>query len=386
MNRVDSTEEVANKTRRAKLDSSRGASLWFGVVFAVAAVAVGCSDRVAESNSADAWMPTSDTVDRDVPSDVGERELRVRDVDLSSRHVCAVLEDRMIRCWGRAGVESEVSDAEVRRRHDRFTPDGAFRDVEAASGFACGLRVDDRVECWPHAGEFGRMEAGPPLERAKQFEMAGSLCAEKLSGDIQCWEPQARDDEFREVEKFTGEWRDFAAVSGGGCVLRDEQEEGPESPGPKLVARCRDSLRGDSAPPSAAHLPGIGFSQIEVGAHLCGIYERGDGAGIRCKGWHDWAHESRNHDRAHKGWLPNSAREGRYRDLEIVGSRKCAITAETGRIECWGRVIDGTFDMEYEIPSGTGYKALEFRIDMGCAIRDDNTLVCNGDWIPEPLK
>jgi len=172
-------------------------------------------------------------------------------MDASGAPVCAILEDRTVRCWGESqepepppleppyvsvatGGRFACVETESRRfgcwsPFDPVTPpplpDRNLVQVVPGADYLCGLDTDGRAECWtndtdqqellgpPEPGPFVQLAAGaltvcglrddgtvacwglypfghlePPGQRYSQISVgSGHVCAITLEGDLSCW-------------------------------------------------------------------------------------------------------------------------------------------------------------------------------------------------------
>jgi alpha-tubulin suppressor-like RCC1 family protein len=126
-------------------------------------------------------------------------------VSVGDRHVCALLEDRTVRCWGESLPSPNV---------DGVTVDGAFTlppttvvgltdavEVDVGSMMSCARRSGGDVWCWGFnfmgvlgTGDDGVERARPvlDLDDARALAVGASFaCAVRSSGELWCWGSQA---------------------------------------------------------------------------------------------------------------------------------------------------------------------------------------------------
>ncbi|MBI5515710.1 MAG: hypothetical protein HY909_18150 [Deltaproteobacteria bacterium] len=123
---------------------------------------------------------------------------RALQVTAGTRHVCALLEDRSVACWGSMTPTGFEGPPEI-----RSTPvvigglTGVVR-VEAGAFSACALGSEGEVSCWGHnyAGQLGdgtRNASERPVRvtlsaRAVALDAGGNLaCVLQSDRRVQCW-------------------------------------------------------------------------------------------------------------------------------------------------------------------------------------------------------
>jgi len=108
----------------------------------------------------------------DVPKDLPP----VREVHAGSMHVCALLEDSYVRCWGRddSGCVKDVPK------------DVKALDVATAAYATCIVDTDSKVRCWGQAAQIGNLPKD--LGAVKSLSGAGQFfCAVTTDGSVKCW-------------------------------------------------------------------------------------------------------------------------------------------------------------------------------------------------------
>ena len=144
----------------------------------------------------------------------------------SEVHLCAVIEDGTVECFGsngygqvapRAGAVQENADRPSAKTDDVVVVPGVTDAIDVAAGreHSCALRKDGTVLCWGSGyqgnlgdGTLGK-SGGPVLVKGLDDAVAivaapygWSTCAIRRNGALACW-------------GATGEWLDWAAIKAG---------------------------------------------------------------------------------------------------------------------------------------------------------------------------
>jgi alpha-tubulin suppressor-like RCC1 family protein len=121
------------------------------------------------------------------------------DVQPSSTHTCALLDDGAVWCWGAGGFRNGTSDTEV-TRPAQVSNVGGIRQLSVGATFTCALRQDGVVLCWgsDFYGNLGRGELvsgfdqlPAPVVNLTDVEAISSgvtsACALKKDKTLWCW-------------------------------------------------------------------------------------------------------------------------------------------------------------------------------------------------------
>jgi alpha-tubulin suppressor-like RCC1 family protein len=85
-----------------------------------------------------------------VPGDVSGLTAGVRDLVIGDSHMCALLEDRSVRCWGYNGYGS-IGDGNTEDVLAPIEPEGLegeFDQVAIGDAHTCALKASGEVWCW----------------------------------------------------------------------------------------------------------------------------------------------------------------------------------------------------------------------------------------------
>lgn len=133
-------------------------------------------------------------------------------IGVGSGHACALLEDKTVRCWGRAesgklgyGELAIVGDDETPREKGPVDVGGPVIQIAVGSEHTCALLEDRTVRCWGEA-DLGRLGYGNvedigddetpgslpgPVDVGGEVEFisagGGHTCATLTSGALRCW-------------------------------------------------------------------------------------------------------------------------------------------------------------------------------------------------------
>ena len=142
------------------------------------------------------------TVSRDAPALVpGLTD--VLDVDVSGNHVCAVVRDGRVACWGR-GTSGQLGQGSLADSHSPVWVTGIDSARRVALGFehSCALHVDSTVSCWGSTqyGQVGNELAvfeRPPMTTPYELPfLVGAVdldagehftCARMRDSTLRCW-------------------------------------------------------------------------------------------------------------------------------------------------------------------------------------------------------
>ena len=151
--------------------------------------------------------PSDPIGDDEVPSDLPPLALPapVIDIDIGTRHACAVLDGGAVHCWGHDGVEDAMGYPGVDQV--AVTDSGAVAvpaavKVATGSAHSCALTEDGALHCWGHpwatgyATSIGPEMGLPPAETpavslgglVADVDASGShTCALRFDGEVLCW-------------------------------------------------------------------------------------------------------------------------------------------------------------------------------------------------------
>lgn len=235
---------------------------------------------------------------------------------------CGVRAEGTLACWGAQALP----------------PFGVYGAITATNSQICALRPEGEVRCWGGgetsvtSGRFVAMDAA-----------AGHVCALAVDGTITCWDVTGWLDALTPPEGV------FSGLSCGAlhcCGLRDDG-----------TADCwGDDSVGQATPPSGP------FTSLAAGFNrTCGIAADGQAS---CWGG-DAAEASPPADAV-------------FSQLAVSAVGTCGLVSD-GTIRCWGSTgIES-------VPEGTFTSLALGRYGKGCAVRSDQTLVCWGAGVGDPL-
>ena len=214
----------------------------------------------------------------------------IEQISVGANHVCAVLVDASVSCWGSNSAGEGSPPGGVR-----------FVQVAASLSHACGLAGEGSITCW---GDESNGRATPPAGTDFVAVVGGQehSCGLRSSGAAVCWGSNTKGQGdvppgvvfsslAASLNTTCGVKADHAAVCWGG------------------------SNAGESSPPS-----GVSFSVVSLGlSHGCGIKTD---QSVVC-----WGGE-----RAGKTAPPS----GSFSEIAASRESNCGLTSG-GTIQCWGR-------------------------------------------------
>jgi hypothetical protein len=133
------------------------------------------------------------------------------DVDVGSKHACAVHSDKTFKCWGEEaldlGVDSGIQDIGVGIQHACFLhtsgmvecvgrdyngsatpPPGQFSMIDTAYTASCGIESGTgTVQCWGWVSSYGQDETAPAGSFVSVSVATGFACALDGAGAVSCW-------------------------------------------------------------------------------------------------------------------------------------------------------------------------------------------------------
>lgn len=252
---------------------------------------------------------------------------RFIDIAVGPDHVCGILIDHTVRCWGRNDSGQANS------------PQGAFRFITTSRHNSCGITTENETICWGRdVHTFQTSETYASIGLGNDF-----ICGLKTDGSVECWD--------RTTEYTVHSTLEFSDISIGhrhGCGIRVDRTV--QCWGINIHGQAINN-HGQANPP-----PGQ-FDQISAGVdQTCGLKIDGK---ISCWGvpWH--------------GRL--DAPTGSFSFVATQWDHSCAISAD-GSIVCWGNDhLDATLP-----PQGT-FQSIGVGAHFGCGIRQqDDVVVCWG--------
>ena len=268
------------------------------------------------------------------PADLGA----VVHVSLGAIHICALLTDDTIRCWGRDNLGQSKA------------PEGAFHTVDSGWLHTCGLRTDGSVVCWGDDRR-GQSSVPPALRKARSARAIATgqrhSCAVRADYTVTCW---GRSDlgQLR-VPADLGPVTALSAGSGSDhtCAIK---------------ANGAVACWGDARYGQVSQVPaGTDWVEISVGyVHTCG--RRADGT-VAC-------------------WRIKETTSPPMSSFALIIHNSCGIRQADSHLQCWGALL--TFDGAHRWVDGRGvypvaFKAVSHGEDNLCGIlKEDSTLECWG--------
>jgi len=129
------------------------------------------------------------------------RKLKVRQVAMGDTHVCVLLENGRLRCWGEAngGILGYGNQTQRHQPQEDVLLAEKVKEISVNSKVSCALLVDGHLQCWGNnfSGQlgYGDKEARskpdgfvPTAMEVKHVEVgSSSVCAILVNGKLQCW-------------------------------------------------------------------------------------------------------------------------------------------------------------------------------------------------------
>ena len=264
-------------------------------------------------------------------------------------HSCALKTDQTIACWG----NNSHGQANA--------PAGRYTAVAVGFSHSCGIRDDQTIACW---GSDNKESLWVPLGRYTAIDIGDRhSCALKTDQAIACW----GDNTYGQMDAPAGRYTAVAAGAYHTCAIRDDQ----------TLACWGADYFGAADPPAGR------YTAISADGN-CAIR---DDQTVACWG-DDCALVPASMtvtncaDRA-------GAPAGRYTAIAASGSHWCAIKTDQ-TIACWGNnsateaPVPGQPTRWFtagqaDAPAGR-YTAVALGFSHSCAIRDDQTIACWGDY------
>jgi alpha-tubulin suppressor-like RCC1 family protein len=253
------------------------------------------------------------------------------DVDAGNTAVCAIRQDRTLRCWGMndlgqasppKGRFKTVSMGDVHgcgiRINGRLScwggtlgrPTneknlGTFLKVLAADGHTCALRTDHKFKCW--GSDLSEALTAPNGKFKTGDARSERSCGIRMNGEMECWGGQT----LRQFQQPSGHFDQVVLGMTHACAIRAEDRS----------AVCwGNNLYGEANPPSGT------FLSLAAGDfHTCGLRE--DGSSI-CWGRNQFGQTD----------LPPE----KYRNISTGGAISCG-TLEAGQLRCVGSYANNDF-------------------------------------------
>jgi alpha-tubulin suppressor-like RCC1 family protein len=367
--------------------------------------------QLGDGTTNDFWVPTV------IPVPSGSK---VRQIAVGLQHVCALLENGELLCWGDNGVgKLGVGDETDRASANAVAVQTGSTVVAVATSYlsTCASLVDGTVTCWGfnHKGQLGDGSTGtrssPVTPRA--FEVGtraaavaaggGHTCLLNTVGQVWCWglnsygqlgrgvfsdreldlgEPVALPAPGRATAIATGIYHTCALLVDGhvscwGLNSSGQLGVGQGSPGDRSTPSAPIALQGS----------GRAKAITAGGSHSCALHTDGS---IACWGYNAY------------GQLGDGGTTNQFQTHDIIGlpggvravsvdaglDHTCALQAN-GDMTCWGRNGDGqlgdgtTIDKVSPVPvsatSGTHATAIEAGGVHTCALYGAGTVTCWGD-------
>jgi alpha-tubulin suppressor-like RCC1 family protein len=284
---------------------------WFGPVLSVD-VTVLCSG-LDEVGGCDAGL-----------AGVACDQLAFTEVSGGRDHVCGILVDGSISCWGKSDAGKTAP------------PAGEFSAIDLGRDHACGLRGDGAVECW---GVNADGESDAPSGIFQQVSAGWRFtCGVRADGSIACW---GRDD-YGKGTPPSGEFQSVSAGVAHGCGVDASGE---------LSCWGKDDFGQ-----STGAVTTTGFVAVGAGwRHTCGL--RGDGS-VYCWGDNEYGQ--------------TQAPEGVFTSIAVGYTHTCAVR-DDGESVCWGSNFEG------EIAGVCGdYKAVAAGDKFSCGVHLGGRVDCWG--------
>jgi len=253
------------------------------------------------------------------------------DVDAGNTAVCAIRQDRTLRCWGMndlgqasppKGRFKTISMGDVHgcgiRINGRLScwggtlgrPTneknlGTFLKVLAADSHTCALRTDHKVKCW--GSDLSEALTAPNGKFKTGDARSERSCGIRMNGEMECWGGQT----LRQFQQPSGRFDQVVLGMTHACAIRAEDRS----------AVCwGNNLYGEANPPSGT------FLSLAAGDfHTCGLRE--DGSSI-CWGRNQFGQTD----------LPPE----KYRNISTGGAISCG-TLEAGQLRCVGSYANNDF-------------------------------------------
>jgi alpha-tubulin suppressor-like RCC1 family protein len=249
-------------------------------------------------------------------------------VSANEDHVCGVLGNGEIRCWGANFTGSPMIPA---------TPIPA-RQVAVGHDFACALDHDNLISCW------GTIGAPPNSEYLLLAAGASHMCGLRPNLQVECWGGSIGNPippvPSRPYQTVTRGYGHACALAFDGSVT------------------CWGANGSGQAPPIP---PADLFSDLAGGgSHTCGI--RAADASIACWGLDSSGQSS-----------PPATPSGGYSQISAGESHTCAIRKADGRVDCWG-----LNSSDQSSPPADAFSAISLAKTFSCGVRSDGSAVCWG--------
>ena len=252
----------------------------------------------------------------------------IEQISVGPSHVCAVLVDASVSCWGGSSA-------------GEGSPPGGVRFVQVAAGWShsCGLAGEGSITCWGNDAD-GRATPAAGTDFVAVAGDADYSCGLRSSGAAVCWGGNGNGQ--RDVPSGVV-FSSLAAGWGTTCGVQADHA---------AVCWGNDNF-GQASPPS-----GVSFSVVSLGgSHGCGIKTD---QSVVC--WGD--------ERAGKTAPPS----GSFSEIAASEDSSCGLTAG-GTIQCWGRnehnVLRAPLGQFASVAGSAGASAV-------CALTSAGTAACWG--------
>lgn len=273
-----------------------------------------------------------------------------KDLSADVRFSCGVTESSQAECWGNGGLAASP-------------PSGTFVKIYASERYSCGLGNRGKPTCWGTDYEGSGGAKTPSDARFYSLGLSRKMACGliKPDGKIECWWSDASIADGVTDPPFSLEERvpdgEFARIGGGRaymCAIRKEtdgssniecwgtdEDEPAEAPSGRYVDLAVGDFHACAADSddiwkcwgtSDDHdAPDMSFTDVSVGADICGLTGRGE---LNCWG---------ERGPANQAFYDNKP-SGCFEEATIGSGYGCGIRGD-GRVECWGENVGGRLDV-----------------------------------------
>ncbi len=278
----------------------------------------------------------------------------VTDLTIGTHHICAILDNGKVKCWGRNDY-GQLGQENTTQRGDNsnemgdnlaYTELGTGRtavSIEAGDQFTCAVLDNGRVKCWGY-NQYGRLGQGNTTNRG---DNAGEM------GDGLAYTDLNLLTDGRTVTQLTAGYHYMCALMSDGYV----KCWGYNGNGELGVGDTAN--RGDGAGEMGSFLPVIDFGQpttgnkvIEISAGDNSWCARFDNLKIKCVGYNNGTYSPLGYEDTNNrgdspadmglnltdinlGTNPATGLPWNVLQVEHFWYAKCAIL-ESGNVKCWG--------------------------------------------------
>ena len=264
-------------------------------------------------------------------------------IETGYTHTCGInkggAEDGQIVCWG-DNIDGDIHISEPPDEH----ADTVFKSIALGASYTCGVigsgAETGKVVCWG-LDQFSVPEETPINDTFEKISSGENhVCGVKTDGTIDCWgavhDPDRGGDEVDlgqvevPAEYANATFSDVTAGQFHSCGILDGQNGqtegeivcwGAEFPYDPLTPTNVDG--GRTTPPDYSYPPTSKLAEVDSGwTFNCGLDDTGD---MRCWGGSIYV---------------QSFAQGPFETLAVGSEHACAISANDGRIKCWGNDRD----------------------------------------------